>query len=334
MIQLFETVKNRIVEKNPDFGGGLNLKNKWIHLENPTDREIELIERVSGVSEDLLKAALDEEERGRIEIDDGDTLVLFDIPTIEEEEDYYSYSTMPLGVVLTKNTIITVCLRENSVIHTLMSGRAKSVDTSKKEFFLYQLLYYTHVKYLQYLRQIDRSSQRIQTELHKATKNKELIQLLDLEKSLVYFSTSLRGNSIVIEKATKLSKKLDDESEELLEDVVIENRQAIDMCKNYQDILASTMSTYASVISNNQNSIMKTLTIMTVIISVPTLFASFWGMNTGVPFEGKGYGFYIVLALSVVVASLVGYFITRYNNMRHVGWKEIFGFKFRKRDKK
>ncbi len=334
MIQLFETVKNRIVEKSPDFGGGLNLKNKWIHLENPTDREIELIERVSGVNEDLLKAALDEEERARIEIDDGDTLVLFDIPTIEEEEDYYSYSTMPLGVVLTKSTIITVCLRENSVIHTLMSGRAKGVDTSKREFFLYQLLYYTHVKYLQYLRQIDRSSQRIQTELHKATKNKELIQLLDLEKSLVYFSTSLRGNSIVIEKATKLSKKLDDESEELIEDVVIENRQAIDMCKNYQDILASTMSTYASVISNNQNSIMKTLTIMTVIISVPTLFASFWGMNTGVPFEGKGYGFYIVLALSVVVASIVGYFITRYNNMRHASWKEIFGFNFKKRDKK
>ncbi len=334
MIQLFETQKNRIVELNPEFGGGLNIKNKWIHLENPTDREIELIERVSGVNEDLLKAALDEEERARIEVDDGDTLVLFDIPTIEEEEDYYSYSTMPLGVVLTQSTIITVCLKENSVIHTLMSGRAKGLNTAQREYFLYQLLYYTHVKYLQYLRQIDRSSQRIQTELHKATKNKELIQLLDLEKSLVYFSTSLRGNSIVIEKVTKFNKKLDEESAELIEDVVIENRQAIDMCKNYQDILASTMSTYASVISNNQNSIMKTLTIMTVIISVPTLFASFWGMNTGVPFEGKEYGFYIVLAISVVVASVVGYFITRYNNLKHAGWKEIFGFNFKRNKKK
>ena len=140
MIQLFQTEKKRIVEKSPEFGGGLNIKDKWIHLENPTDREIELIERVTGVNEDLLKAALDEEERARIEIDDGDTLVLFDIPTIEEEEDYYSYSTMPLGVVLTKTTIITVCLKENSVIHSLLAGRAKGLDTSKKEFFLYQLL--------------------------------------------------------------------------------------------------------------------------------------------------------------------------------------------------
>ncbi len=331
MIQLFQTEKARIVEKSPEFGGGLNIKNKWIHLENPTDREIELIERVTGVNEDLLKAALDEEERARIEVDDGDTLVLFDIPTIEEEEEYFTYSTMPLGVVLTKSTIITVCLRENSVIHSLLAGRAKGLDTAKKEFFLYQLLYYTHVKYLQYLRQIDRSSQRIQTELHRATKNKELIQLLDLEKSLVYFSTSLRGNSIVIEKVTKMAKKLDEESEELLDDVVIENRQAIDMCKNYQEILASTMSTYASVISNNQNSIMKTLTIMTVIISVPTLFASFWGMNTGVPFEGKGYGFWIVMAISVAVSAVVGYFITRYNNYKNSGWKEILSFR---RDKK
>ena len=330
MIQLFQTEKARIVEKNPEFGGGLNIKDKWIHLENPTDREIELIERVTGVNEDLLKAALDEEERARIEVDDGDTLILFDIPTIEEEEEYFTYSTMPLGVVLTKSTIITVCLRENSVIHSLLAGRAKGLDTAKKEFFLYQLLYYTHVKYLQYLRQIDRSSQRIQTELHRATKNKELIQLLDLEKSLVYFSTSLRGNSIVIEKVTKMAKKLDEESEELLDDVVIENRQAIDMCKNYQDILAST-STYASVISNNQNSIMKTLTIMTVIISVPTLFASFWGMNTGVPFEGKQYGFWVVVAISVVISSIVGYFITRYNNYKNAGWREILSFRRNKK---
>ena len=314
MIQLFETKNNRIIEKQPEFGGGINLKDQWIHLENPTDREIELIERVTGVDESLLKAALDEEERARIEVDDGDTLVLFDIPTIEEEEDYYSYSTMPLGVIATKNSIITVRLKENSVINNFMSGRVKGLKTAKRDFFLYQLLYHTHVKYLQYLRQIDRSSQRIQTELHRATKNKELVQLLDLEKSLVYFSTSLRGNSIVIERLSRMNRsRNDEEAEELIEDVVIENRQAMDMCNIYSDILASTMSTYASVISNNQNSIMKTLTIMTVIISVPTLFASFWGMNTGVPFQGKQYGFWVVLGLSAIVASIVGYFITRHN---------------------
>ena len=233
-------------EEFVDFTGGITFRNKWLHLENPTDREIELIERMTGVDSDMLKAALDEEERARIETDENDTLFLFDIPTIEEEENYYSYSTMPLGVILNDCCIITVCLKENSIISNFINNRIKKLDTTCRTNFLYQLLYHTHVKFLQYLRQIDRSSQRIQTELHRATKNKELIQLLDLENSLVYFSTSLRANALIIEKINRMRPPKNEDDEALLEDVGIENRQALDMCNIYRDILSGMMDAYAS----------------------------------------------------------------------------------------
>lgn len=318
MIQIFQTAGKRLVEQSNEFSGGINIRDKWIHLENPTDREIELIERITGVSEDMLKAALDVEERARIETDEGDTLVLFDIPTIEDEDSYYSYSTMPLGAVITDNCVVTVCLKENSIISNLVNNRIKNLDTAKRENFLYQMLYNTHVKFLQYLRQIDKSWQRIQVELHRSTKNKELIQLLDLENSLVYFSASLRANSLIIERLMRSNSVKSEEDAELLEDVGIENRQAVDMCNIYRDILSGTMDAYASIISNNVNSIMKLLTVITLIISIPTLFASLWGMNTGVPFEGQQYGFYVVTGISLVIAGVAGYYLLRTKKEKNV----------------
>ena len=331
MIQIFQTAGKRLVEQSNEFSGGINIRNKWIHLENPTDREIELIERITGVSEDMLKAALDVEERARIETDEGDMLVLFDIPTIEDEDSYYSYSTMPLGAVITDNCVITVCLKENSIISNLINNRIKNLDTAKRENFLYQMLYNTHVKFLQYLRQIDRSWQRIQVELHRSTKNKELIQLLDLENSLVYFSASLRANSLIIERLMRSNSVKNEEDAELLEDVGIENRQAVDMCNIYRDILSGTMDAYASIISNNVNSIMKLLTVITLIISIPTLFASLWGMNTGVPFEGQQYGFYVVTGISLIIAGVAGYYLLRTKKEKNV---EELRKSIRRRNKK
>ena len=331
MIQIFQTAGKRLVEQSNEFSGGINIRNKWIHLENPTDREIELIERITGVSEDMLKAALDVEERARIETDEGDMLVLFDIPTIEDEDSYYSYSTMPLGAVITDNCVITVCLKENSIISNLINNRIKNLDTAKRENFLYQMLYNTHVKFLQYLRQIDRSWQRIQVELHRSTKNKELIQLLDLENSLVYFSASLRANSLIIERLMRSNSVKSEEDAELLEDVGIENRQAVDMCNIYRDILSGTMDAYASIISNNVNSIMKLLTVITLIISIPTLFASLWGMNTGVPFEGQQYGFYVVTGISLLIAGVAGYYLLRTKKEKNV---EELRKSIRRRNKK
>lgn len=311
MLQIFQSHNGVLKESQVEFSGGINLKNCWVHLTNPTDKESELIVRTTGIPEDMLKAALDEEERARIEYDDGCTLVLFDIPVIEEESSYFTYSTMPLAAILTPDCFVTVCLKENSIIHQFINGRIKNLDTAKRERFLYMLLYSTHTKFLQYLKQIDKSSQRIQRELHRSTKNKELIQLLDLENSLVYFSTSLRANSIIIERLIRMDTKAVEEDSELLQDVAIENRQATEMSNIFREILSGTMDAYASVISNNLNIVMKFLTTLTAILSIPALIASLWGMNTGVPFQGKLWGFWVVIGISVVMTGISAFLLLR-----------------------
>lgn len=304
MINIYQTEQRsqRTIEISSEITGGMDLNNKWIHLTNPTDQEIELVSRATGAGEDAIKAALDEEERARIEAEDEVALAIFDIPKIEEESDYFSYSTMPFGFIVTKACVITVCLKETSLTHSFINNRVKTFTTNKKSRFLYLFLYNTHIKYLQYLRQIDKASARIQNELHKSTKNKELIQLLDLEKSLVYFSTSLRANCLIIEKLnrTDIIKRYE-EDKDLIEDVAIENRQAQEMCNIYRDILTGTMDAFASVISNNLNIVMKLLTSLTVILAIPTLVASLWGMNTGVPWEGKLWGFFVVFGISLIL---------------------------------
>ncbi|MFA5449590.1 MAG: magnesium transporter CorA family protein [Clostridia bacterium] len=317
MIQIFKNTASGIAELSTDIlVAGFVTSDKWIHLTNPTDKESELIERLTGIPEDMLKAALDDDERARIEQDDGSTLVLFDVPVIEEESSYYSYSTVPMAAIFTKDSLVTVCLKENSITHQFINGRIKNCDINNRFRFLYQMLYFTHIKYLQYLRQIDRSSQRIERELHQSTKNKELIQLLDLQNSLVYFSTSLRGNALIIERLIRLDDKSDEENSELLEDASIENRQAIDTCNIHRDILSATMDAYASVISNNLNIVMRTLTTVTVIMSVPTLIYSLWGINTGVPFGGKQWGFWVVIGISAIFTGLSAYLLTRGKNFK------------------
>lgn len=291
---------------------GFSFDLKWAHLINPTDMEIELVAKSTGIPEDMLKAPLDEEERSRVETDDGVVFVLVDLPIVEDEEDYYTYSAVPLGIIIKDNLMVTICLQESSIISDFINGRVKGFNTMKKSRFLFQLLFNISTKYLQYLRQIDKSSQRIQTELHRSLKNKELIQLLDLENSLVYFSTSLRGNDRVIEKLLNSNIiKLYEEDKELLEDVAVENRQALEMCDVYRDVLSGTMDAYASVISNNLNIVMKLLTSITILISVPTLIASLFGMNVGgIPAQGN-FGFWIMVVISTLLTGVTAFILVR-----------------------
>jgi magnesium transporter len=265
--------------------------------------------------------------------EDGVSLVLFDVPVIEEEEEYYSYNTIPLGVIMTDVTIMTICLKPNSVIRNFINSRVKNFSTAERNRFLYQLLYTTHVKYLQYLRQIDRSYQRIQIELHQSTKNKELIQLLDLENSLVYFSTSLKGNNLIIERLARQVGPTETEfNNEIIEDAIIESRQALDMCNIYRDVLSGTMDAYASIISNNLNITMRLLTIISVIMAVPTIFASLWGMNTGVPFQGKIWGFWVVVVIAAL-ASVLAFVLLRRNERLRFDKKNVTKPKIKKKNK-
>ncbi len=278
----------------------------WVNLENPSDLEIGKVCDETGIPEDMVKAALDEEERAHIDNDGDYTLIVIDIPVINEEKDTYVYSTLPLAVIYSDKYFVTVCLRETSVLGDFVNNAVRNFDVNKRTRFIYQILYANATKYLHYLKLIDRTASRIQQSLHRALKNTELIKLLDLDKALVYFSTSLLSNQVVIDRMRQISaiKHYEDDSD-LLDDVIIENKQAIEMASIYREVLSGTMDTFASVISNNQNIVMKLLTAITILLTIPTLIASLIGMNVPMPF-GLGdspYGFWIILG--VIVAILI-----------------------------
>jgi magnesium transporter len=284
----------------------------WAHLTDPEPNEIQQVMEFYGVDRDFVCAALDEEESAHLEVETDQTLVIVDIPVVQPEGRSFLYTTLPLGIVLCDKGIITVCTKETTIIDDFMEGRVRSFSTNKKIRFLLQILYRNAAKFLQFLKQIDKASSLVENELHKSMKNRELIQMLKLEKSLVYFSTSLKGNELVLEKLLKspaFTRYPDDE--DLLEDVIVENKQAIEMCTIYRDILSGTMDAYASVISNNLNIVMKLLAAVTIILSIPQLVFGLWGMNTGVPWEGAMSGFWYVLGISGVLALIAALIMWR-----------------------
>lgn len=295
MMEIFKTVDEKLT-KISHFENGT-----WINLTNPSEEEILHVCNEISLEADYLKAALDEEESSRIEVDEGVTLIIVDIPIFNDTVNPVNYSTIPLGIVLAGDSIVTVCLKENSIIKDFIENRVKTFFTFKKTRFILQILYKNAVKYLQYLKQIDKESSRIENALHKSTKNKELIQLLALEKSLVYFSTSLKANELVLEKLLRQeSIKNYPEDAGLLEDVIIENKQAIEMAKIYSDILSGTMDAFASVISNNLNIVMKFLASVTIVMAIPTMISSFFGMNVKVPFESNPSAFAYILGTTLL----------------------------------
>jgi len=284
----------------------------WVHLVDPTKEELDKVSKECAVEVDLLSAALDEEETPRIEKEDEATLIIVDIPIVEPEGNSFLYNTMPLGIIITEDNIITVCLEETTIIENFYKGRVKGFDCNKKTRFVYHLLFKNSSKFLQYLRQVEKASTQVENALHKSLKNRELIQMLKLEKSLVFFSTSLKANEIVLERLLKTNMvKRYPEDEELLEDVIVENKQAIEMCAIYREILTGTMDAFASVISNNLNIVMKFLTSVTIILAVPTLIASLWGMNLDVPLLNTSGGFWIISGFALFSTIIVAIWLWR-----------------------
>ena len=309
MIRIFKT-ENGLIHQKDELSPG-----SWIALTNPTATEILEIANTYGIDPDDLRAPLDEEERSRIETEDNYTLILVDIPSIEERNDKDWYVTIPMGIITTEEVIITVCLEETPVLGAFMDGRVRDFHTYMKTRFILQVLYKNASLFLQYLRIIDKKSGVIEEKLHKSTKNRELIELLELEKSLVYFTTSLRSNEVVLEKLMRNEKiKKYPEDTDLLEDVIIENKQAIEMANIYSGILSGTMDAFASVISNNLNIVMTFLATITIVMSIPTMVASFYGMNvnsSGMPFADSPYGFLIVLGFTLVLTLIVAWIFSK-----------------------
>jgi magnesium transporter len=295
MIKIFKTYEKEVreLEKHED--------KTWIDMINPTKDELLKMSEEFDIDLDFLEAPLDEEESPRIEIESNLLFILVNLPSLEEDEDSREYDTIPLGIIIKEKRIITVCLKDSYILDDFRKGKVKNFNKHKLNRFLLQILFRMDKRYLLYLKQIDRMSNYIESKLHRSMKNKELIQLLALEKSLVYFSTSLKANEVVLEKLQKSSLvKMYPEDDDLLEDVIIENKQAIEMASIYSNILSGMMDAFASVISNNLNIVMKRLTLITIILTIPTMFASFYGMNVSLPFQNSVWAFPFVMIISLL----------------------------------
>lgn len=310
MRRIFKTVDDHLTECTT------LEKGVWVHLQSPTKEEVDGLTTRFGLDPTFLPAALDEEESARVDYDPDKqhTLILVDIPYVETEGSGYVYSTIPLGIVLCDEVIITVCTRDTPIINDFTEERIRNFWTFKRARFILQLLHRNAGRYLAYLKQIDKASLIVQEKLEKASRNQELLQMMKLEKSLVYFNTSLKGNALVLERLMRQDVlKRYPEDTDLLEDVIIENKQAIEMCSIYRDIMSNTTEAFASVISNNLNITMKVLTSLTALLSIPTIIASLWGMNVPVPFENQSWGFWALLGISGFAVLGAGLFMVRKN---------------------
>ena len=304
MIEIYKTYgeQTRLTEK-PEPGC-------WIRMTAPADPELVSISRRCGIDLDDLRAALDEEERARITVEENYTLILVDIPSTEERNGKSRYVTIPLGIFLTDDALITVCLEDTPVLDFFKDRRRESrLATHLRTRLVLQILYNNASRYLQCLRMIDKQSDEIERRLHESSRNRELIELMELEKSLVYFSTSLRSNGAVLEKLMRTERiRRFPADEDLLEDVIIETRQAVEMAHIYSGILSGTRDAYASIISNNLNGVMKFLAIVTIVLSVPTMIFSAYGMNlsaSAMPFAAHPLAFWFILLVSGLVSGVV-----------------------------
>ena len=278
----------------------------WIDMVNPTVSEgEEVAEKLNIDIQDLL-AALDEEESSRIELQDGYTLILVDIPSTEIRHDKESYTTIPLGIILTGDVIATICTEDTPVLQAFLNNRVKEFSTKKKLRFVYQILYRISVLYQSDLRIIDKMRTEIEERVGEDTEEEDLIALHELESTLAYFATSLRSNGVVLDRLTRY-KRLEQypEDKELLGDVIVENKQAIEMTTIYRDIINGTRELMSSVIDNRLNNVMKYLTSITLVMAVPTVISGMYGMNVeGIPLGKSIYGFGVVCLITLIVCIL------------------------------
>lgn len=282
-------------------------KGCWINMVSPSENEIKQVCEQANISDGFIRYALDYEEKARIDIeDDGTILFILDVPVLEKEQDSEIYTTMPVGLIVVRDDyFITVSLKKNKIISNLEHSINKKVITYKKSRFIFQFFYENASVFLRLLKQINKETEVAESILKKTLKNRELLKLLNSEKSLVYFTTSLKSNEVVMEKTLRGKIiKLYDEDEDILEDAIIENKQAIEMSKIYSDILNGSMDAYASIISNNLNGVMKTLTSITIILAIPTLIASLWGMNVPVPMQNSSIGFVVLVVSTIIITAI------------------------------
>ncbi len=289
--------------------------NCWINSHEPTNEEVEVLISEYNVPRDFIMDVLDTDERSRIEVEeDNSILIILRVP-LNNQNNGIPFITVPLGIIFSGNQIITICSRKTEVIPSLIKAVNENKITITKPFdYVLRIFLISAVWFLQFLKEINVQTALIEKDLENATKNKELHRLLRMEKCLVFFITSLKSNEMVLTKMRN-SRNINgiEHDEDLMEDVVIETKQALEMANVYSDIQSGMMDAFASVISNNLNVIMKQLTSVTIILMIPTLIASLYGMNVPNNFENSPFAFIYVIAISIIL-SLFGIFLFKWKN--------------------
>jgi magnesium transporter len=280
--------------------------NSWINAVDPSQEEIDLL--VSwGIPHNFVTYPLDLDERARTEReDDGSLLILLRVPVFQGLHADVPYISIPLGVISTSRYIVTVCRMQNDIVQEFASGRMRGLETAKRNRFILRLLLTTATRFLSYLREINKVVDLTEDQLQRSQRNRELLELLKYQKSLVYFTTALKSNELMMERLQRWQFfRMYSEDEDLLEDVITENQQAIEMVTISTNILSSTMDAFASIISNNLNAVMKFLASATIVVNLPTIVYSFFGMNVDLPMQTWPFAFIGILSISVAISVVV-----------------------------
>ena len=307
MVNVYKAENNELVKKSLTNSNIKDLNpietRTWIDLNKPTLEILQSLSKLTNIPMSLLNSALDEEESAHIDNDDDNVLIVLDVPYIDKNTS--NISTKPFIIAYNSDYFLTISKYNNTLIPNLLN-KVKNLKPQKQLRFTLLIIYNLAKEFISTLKHIDSQTKDVEKRLHTSMKNKEIFELMYINKTFVYISNAISANKVVLNKLLKSSLyKKYDEDIDLIEDTEVELNQAAEMCNLYRDILAGTMDAFASIISNNLNIVMKTLTIITIVISIPTLIASIFGMNVDLPFVDENkYGFYIIIAISAVLAIL------------------------------
>ncbi len=307
MVQYYKNINRKTLEIEQPEGAN------WINVTPPfQENEIDKLSDALNISRDFLADTLDIEERSRYEIEDGVKLIILKTPVENKslnESDAY-YITIPIAIIITEsNQVVTVNSFENVAIRRFLTTFAKR-HPERPNMMVLKIFEKVVMDFMEVLKEINHRRNILEQKLYDANRNEELLYLMRIQKSLVYFVTALRSNELLLMKMDRTNfLNCDEEEREFLSDLIVEFSQALEMADTYNTILVSTMDAFASIINNNMNLVMKRLTSITILISVPTLIASFFGMNVKIPYEGQMFGFYAAIIMSVLAATaMVLYF--------------------------
>ena len=299
MIDIYEMVNGKVAKTDEI------KEDVWINMINPTSAEIDLVQSALDIDREALTAALDDEEGSRTEVSQKYTIVLVDAPTREWRNGHEEFTTYPISITLTDKAIVTVCLQPLFAISNILSSMNKNINTvnvQNRTRFLLQILFRIAINYQSDLKYIEVKRNAIEESIRKTTKREDLFELHELESNLVYFKTSLSVNASIIDRISRQSRLIKTpDDKELIDDVIVETNQALEMTTTYSQIIKGTRQLVEADLNNSLASVMRFLTSITLIISIPTMIASFYGMNVSLPGENYPHTFAILLILMVIL---------------------------------